>query len=167
MDTENTEVLEAEFWTGDDANLQPILDYCDRIISAHRSEGNVQAWPAATALEAFQSQAKPGKDMKVQAFYSTLRLHGVAGQLGQYMMLAQRSHDRLKRVHDREIPDPQYEKLMRNRNTFNINRLHDFCVQEHARLNIILKEFRYGMRITLRREAVIRFRRHRLKKLAA
>jgi hypothetical protein len=111
-----------------------------------------------TALEAFASTKRRGTDPQVVAFYAALEVNGAAGQLAEYLLLAQRSHDRLKRVHDREYPDPDYERLLRSRNNFNIARLVEFCVQEQARLNIILKRFTYGIRITLRREATIRFR---------
>jgi hypothetical protein len=110
------------------------------------------------AIEAFQSQAPRGTDKNIIDFYTALKVHGAAGQLGEYLLLAQRSHDRLKRVHDREVQDPDYERLMRSRNNFNIARLVNFCLEEQNRLNIIIKRFKYGIRITLRHEAVIRFR---------
>ena len=111
-----------------------------------------------TALEVFASQAKKGSDPDVTAFYASLKRRGAAGELGEYMLLAQRSHDRLKRVHTYDVQDPDYERLLRSRNNFNIARLIDFCIKEQNRLNISLKRFKYGIRITLRREATIRFR---------
>jgi len=111
-----------------------------------------------TALEAFASQAKRGTDPNVTAFYSALILHGAAGELGQHLLLAQRSHDRLQRLYKREVIDPDYERLLQGRNNTQIKNLLEFCLKEHSRLNIVLKKFKYGIRITLRREAVIRFR---------
>ena len=117
-----------------------------------------------TAREVFESQTKFDKrtgknsDPEVAEFYHCLRLHGAAGQLAEFLLLSQRSHDRLKKVHDSEYPDPDYERLMRGRNNFNIARLIEFCLTHQNNLNISMKHFNYGIRIRLRREATIRFR---------
>lgn len=118
-----------------------------------------------TAREVFASQARKGTDPGNVAFYSALRMHGSMGLLGEYLFLAHRSHVKLKELYNREVIDPDYERKLRGLNNFNIDRLKDHCVLRHDQMpTVIFKQFKYGYRITVQNEAVIRFRQRKIRR---
>lgn len=111
-----------------------------------------------TAMEVFLSKAKKGTDPGNEEFYRSLEVNGAAGKLGKLLLWAQRRHDRLREFYKLEVQDPDFERKIKGLNNLAIGAVIDLCLQEQSRLNIIFKRFSYGIRITLRREAVIRFR---------
>jgi hypothetical protein len=107
------------------------------------------------AIEVYNTQ----KRSEIDDYMAALKPFNERGKLGAWLLLAQRSQWQVQKVLAHEVVDPDYLRLKHLRNNFAIQRLIDYCVEHQAKLNLTIKFYKYGIRVTLRREAMIRFRR--------
>lgn len=120
--------------------------------------------PKKKAVEIYESTDKD----EIKEYCEDLeRQWGARGRLGGYLLLAQRAQHQVQKVLAHPIVDPDYLWMKHNRNNFAIERLIGFCVENQKRLNLTIRFYSYGVRITLRREAKIRFRRLSVTKRSA
>lgn len=112
------------------------------------------------AHEIFESQEKND----IGAYFIALDEIGLAGKLAHYLLRAQRTGDReLKAAkHPGASPYEDYLRFMHSRNDFAIRELLMFCTEPwhmKALAHVRLKRFKYGIRLTMRNQPAIRFRR--------
>lgn len=109
-----------------------------------------------TALDIYNTSDR----FVIQAYYEALTQMGTKGKLAMLLLRAQRTQARYQRAAENPPPDGQYLKLVMNRNEYAIAELVKFC-QLHLsdpKLRITLHDYKYGIRIVIRRHAALRFR---------
>lgn len=94
----------------------------------------------------------------ITAYYDALETLGLQGNFAKKLLSAQRTQARYQKAAANPPPDGDYLRYVRNRNEYAIADLVKFCLAHRHELPIRLRDFKYGVRVTIRSFAALRFR---------
>jgi hypothetical protein len=108
-----------------------------------------------TAQQIFDSTTRDGMD----EYFAALDVWGASGKLAAYLLLAQRATDRLDKARINPPSHAQWLRYKRAQTHYALTRLVEFCQSTRPGVPFTLKSFKYGIRIKLRGQPSIRFRK--------